>query len=73
MVSGVRFQVSGIGGPKYCWDVDLLLVLLVIVLDLFGNGLHKLYFSNTRMRTRNNLTGISGINPQAYWNVGVLE
>jgi hypothetical protein len=46
LVSGVRFQVSGIGEAKYCWDVDLLVVVLVHVLvhDLFGNRLHKLYF-----------------------------
>jgi hypothetical protein len=59
--------VSGRGGAKYCWDVDLLVVVLVLVLvlDLFGNWLHKLYFSSTRTRTttrtRNNLLSISGI------------
>jgi hypothetical protein len=38
------------GDAKYCWDVDLLVVVLVLVLvlDLFDNGLYKLYFSNTR-------------------------
>jgi hypothetical protein len=54
MVSGVRFQisgfrcqVSGIGGAQYCWDVGLLLVVvLVLVLDLFGNGLHKLDYED---------------------------
>jgi hypothetical protein len=42
MVSGVRCQVSGRGGAKCCWDV--VVVLLVLVLDPFGNGLHQLYF-----------------------------
>ncbi len=46
MVSGVRFQVSGRGGAKYCWNV----VVLVLVLDPFGNGIHKLYLSITRTR-----------------------
>jgi hypothetical protein len=59
-VSGVSVQVSGRGGAKYCWDV-----VLVLVLDPFGNGLHKLYFSitrtTTRTRTRNNLSFISSI------------
>ena len=35
--------VSGRGGAKYCWDVVLVL-LLVLVLDPFGTGLHQLYF-----------------------------
>jgi hypothetical protein len=57
--------VSGRGGAKYCWDVVVVLLLvLVLVLDPFGNGLHKLYFSITRTRTttrtRNYLPGISG-------------
>ena len=42
-VSGVSVQVSGRGGAKYCWDVFLVL-LLVLVLDPFGTGLHQLYF-----------------------------
>jgi len=61
-VSGVSVQVLERGSAKYCWDVVLVLVL---VLDPFGNGLHKLYFSITRTRTttrtRNNLPGILGI------------
>jgi len=56
MDEGVRCQVSGKGGAKYFWDA-----VVVLVLDPFGNGLHKLYFSITRTRTRNNLLGISGI------------
>jgi len=63
-VSGVSVQVSGRGGAKYCWDIVLVLVL-VLVLDPFGNGLHQLYFPITRTRTttrtRNNLPGISVI------------
>ena len=31
-VSGVSVQVSGRGGAKYCWDV---VVVLVLVLDPF--------------------------------------
>jgi hypothetical protein len=58
-VSGVSVQVSGRGGAKYCWDG----LVLVLVLDPFGNGLHILYFSITRTttRTRNNLQGFSDI------------
>jgi hypothetical protein len=54
MVSGVRFQVSGIGGAQYCWDVGLLLlvVVLVLVLDLFGNGLHKLDYEDEKQSYR---------------------
>jgi hypothetical protein len=48
--------VSGRERANYCWDVVLLLVL-VLVLDPFGSGLDKLYFS----RTRNNLPIISGV------------
>jgi len=47
-VSGVSVQVSGRGDVKYCWDV--LLLLLVLVPDPFGNGLHNIYFSITRTR-----------------------
>jgi len=47
-------------GETSRWNVVLVLVL---VLDTFGRGFHKLYFSITRAttRTRNNLLGISGI------------
>jgi hypothetical protein len=53
--------VSGRGGAKYCRDALLLvLLLLVLVLDPFVNGLYIFYFSITRTTTRTRIY-LSGI------------
>jgi len=49
---GFGCQVSGRGGANYCRDI----VVVVLVLDLIGNGLNIIYFSITRTRTRRRRT-----------------